>query len=281
MENGSNKNYFEELMERYKTDNLAAHITRQEFRDGISEFEKMKLDGGEGERDLSYNFTWGHTHDFGDFKVLGRMGNRHTRLFEHYSDFYNFPETVKGKRVLDIGVWTGGSSLVLAAMGAKEVVAIDEVAMYVDTLKFLAESFGVENITPLPQSLYRLLDASVEEAFGQAYEFEEKPFEVVHFAGVLYHLTDMIDGLRIIYEHMVPGGTLLMESHTIRGNDLYASYQGTKGWNWWFPTVPLVEKMLRDVGFEKIKRKMLPAPGRAVFVAERMEHKHLMRCGRP
>ena len=38
----------------------------------------------EYQRDLSIKFHWGHNHDFGDFGVKGRMGDRHITLLANF-----------------------------------------------------------------------------------------------------------------------------------------------------------------------------------------------------
>ena len=55
------------------------------------------------------------------------MGDRHLVLLARYmDDFGAFPRDLSGKRVLDIGCWSGGTSLLFSALGA-EVVAVEEV----------------------------------------------------------------------------------------------------------------------------------------------------------
>ena len=58
-------------------------------------------------------------------------------IIADFIDQFDFPEKLGGMRVLDIGAWTGGISLLLAAMGAK-VVALEEVVKYSNTVNYLA-----------------------------------------------------------------------------------------------------------------------------------------------
>ena len=81
----------------------------------------------EQQRDLSVKFHWGHNHDFGDFQLQGRMADRHIDLLANFISF--FPVSLayfQGKQVFDIGCWTGGTALLLAALGSN-VHAIEEV----------------------------------------------------------------------------------------------------------------------------------------------------------
>jgi hypothetical protein len=77
----------EELKRRFKvyqTSNLQG-ISTQEFshyiqsRIGIidAQSEGYSENELESQRDSSIKFYWGHNHDFGEFKLEGRMGERH------------------------------------------------------------------------------------------------------------------------------------------------------------------------------------------------------------
>ena len=85
-------------------------------------------------------------------------------------------------------------------MGAK-VVAIEEVAKYVDCLKYIRDAFDLENLEPRRLSLYDLTADEFQDAF-----------DIVLFAGVLYHLSDPVLGLRITFDALKPGGTVLLET---------------------------------------------------------------------
>ena len=118
----STEAHLHDLMKRYTTEHLMG-ITPEEFKAKIDEFlvlEDPNMEGyksEEAQRDLSVKFHWGHNHDFGDFKLEGRMGNRHIAVMRMFIDRFGLTMDLEGKRVLDIGPWTGGTSLLLAAMG--------------------------------------------------------------------------------------------------------------------------------------------------------------------
>ena len=115
--------------EVYKTSNLKG-INIEEFTKSIqsrvgaidAQVEGYSEDEIEKQRDLSIKFHWGHNHDFGDFKMKGRMGNRHIDLLANFINF--FPVSIddfKGKYVFDIGCWTGGTTLLLATLAKKNI----------------------------------------------------------------------------------------------------------------------------------------------------------------
>ena len=196
-------------------------------------------------------------------------------------EFEALPRDLTGKRILDIGCWTGGTTLLLAAMGA-EVIAIEEVKKYVDASNFLKESFALKNVTFLHSSLYKFTD---EEYFGA--------FDYVLFAGVVYHLTDPIVGARIAYNATKDGGYCLVESEAIPNNGSDIQFHGSDiiwggtreqlnrgGWNWFVPSPAIMAKWMREAGFVNVRENEVKPPrGRAFVVGMRDRHRDLNRAG--
>ncbi|WP_426415788.1 class I SAM-dependent methyltransferase [Aestuariirhabdus sp. LZHN29] len=209
----------------------------------------------EQQRDLSIKFHWGHDHDFGDFKIDGRMGNRHLYLFDKFLEL--FPLTVgsfENKHVLDIGCWTGGTTLLLSAISEK-VTAVEEVKKYADTTRYLSNAFGC-NAEVISESLY---DLNSERFYDQ--------FDCVYFPGVIYHLSDPVLALRILFNTLRIGGDILIETAGIQsdepicrfdGNYIYHQ-NGTReelnrgGWNYFIMSGPALERMMQEAGFEQIQ----------------------------
>jgi len=138
------------LMARYTTSHLRSDIEVADFRSRINEYLRLtdhameKYVDPARQRDLSVHFHWGHNHDFGTFRLRGRMGDRHIRLISRYAQMGAIPLDLAGASVFDIGCWTGGTSLLFAAMGAS-VYAIEEVRKYAECASYLAYAFGVED----------------------------------------------------------------------------------------------------------------------------------------
>jgi len=249
--------------EFYKTSNLKSKSIEEFSRhikskigiiDPIS--EGYSEDELERQRDLSVKFHWGHNHDFGEFKLEGSMGDRHIDLLTNF--IAHFPlslDDVKGKEVFDIGCWTGGTTLLLASL-KNRVFAIEEVKKYADMTSYLSESFGIDDtVSVKSMSIY---NCNSEEFYDR--------FDVVYFPGVIYHLSDPLLALRILYNSTKKGGIILIESAGINHAKSFCRFDGslihhlgTKerlnrvGWNLFMPSPSALLKMMREAGFDEIQ----------------------------
>lgn len=242
--------------------------------------EGYKEEECERQRDLSIKFHWGHDHDFGDFVLSGRMGDHHIRLIRDFCCLFPIGlEDFRDRDVLDIGCWTGGTSLMLTALGSR-VVAIEEVRKYAEMISFLSRSFGIDHaLRSVPQSLYAC----------NAEEFREQ-FDIVYFPGVLYHLSDPVVALRILYNACRVGGFILLQSQGIKHAKPYCRFEGSYiytggdesqlnrgGWNWFLPSCSAVCRMLREVGFEAITGRYL---GSTIYAyGKKTKRKAVCRAG--
>jgi len=246
-------------MSRYTTDYLVLGSAEEFERDirglvGVEDAEVEGYDDTLAQRDQSVKFYWGHNHDFGTFKMAGMMGDRHLTIV---GDFVDRGAEFKGKKVLDVGCWTGGTSLLLAGMGAT-VIAIEEVRKYADCIRFLVDSFGAGGRIGVQHcSLY---DA------GSGYAVtHDGTYDCVLLSGVLYHVSDPVLALRICYNRLGSGGQLLVESAGMVGDESVCRYSGPTqafggtiedrsraGWNWFTPTAKVLKQMLHDVGFAEV-----------------------------
>ncbi len=234
------------------------------------------------QRDLSGQFEWGHNHDFGSFYMPGLMGNRHIDILATFMSVYNAPQRdLRGKRVLDIGCWTGGTSLLLAAMGA-EVFAIEEVRKYADCANYLKKAFEIENLHVENRSLYSL----------DSREFFDR-FDMVMYFGVLYHVSDPILSLRIILNSLRDGGLCFLETRATPGKGRYCEYGirkdresriGSKpstllgGWAWFVPSLEALSGMMIDVGFQ-VRKATFHMDNRALALGMRDRHVDMLRAG--
>ncbi len=276
--------YFKNKMLNYQVKDLI-NVDFESFKRKIDDFLNLvdyKMEGFEDstmQRDLTIKFHWGHNHDFGKFALEGRMGDRHIYKLTIFKDIFNIlPNSLERKKFLDIGCWTGGTSLILTAMGA-EVIAIDEVNKYIESLKYLKHAFDIKNLYPRKLSLYECTLPELQNSF-----------DYILFVGVLYHVSDLIIALRILFNCLKDGGKILLETATINSNKTILTYEGPSeitrgskkdlsrgGWNWFIPSPLALVKMMEDVGFVNIKTKVIKS--RAFAIGERKSHVDMMRSG--
>ena len=246
------------LFAAYQVDNLAsidAATFYQHLQSQIGS-ENAQAEGYlenelDRQRHLSINFCWGHNHDFGDFQIEGKMGDRHINLLANFLTFFSMTTAdFKDKSVFDIGCWTGGTTLLLAALGSR-VTAIEEVNKYAKMVQFLIGSFDLDDrVTVKSQSLYEC----------NSEEFQER-FDIVYFPGVIYHLSDPVLALRILYNSLKIRGVILIESAGIDVPEPYCRFWGNKpvqkdqnsGWAWFWPSPSALSRMMKEAGFDDIK----------------------------
>jgi len=278
-------NHLQSLMSNYRTQNLV-NVDSESFKRRIDEFLQLQdYEIGahtdlKKQRDLAIRFHWGHSHDFGEFSLAGRMADRHIWLLAMFIDKLNaIPRSLDGMRVLDIGCWTGGTSLLLCAMGA-HVVAIEEVKKYTDCLNYLKFAFGIDNLEAKNLSLY---ECTMPDFQGS--------FDVVLFAGVLYHVTDPILALRITFNALKDGGVCLLETEVINSGRRILSYEGPTvftggsakdlsrtGWNWYIPSLATLHQMMIDVGYADVQASEVIGK-RAFAVGKRHVYTDMCRSG--
>ncbi|HEX8649818.1 MAG TPA: methyltransferase domain-containing protein [Pyrinomonadaceae bacterium] len=237
------------------------------------------------QRDMSIQFEWGHNHDFGAFSLQGAMRDRHIEVLATFMEECGVPErSLAGKRVLDIGCWTGGMSLLLAAMGA-QVFAIEEVRKYADCVNYMKNAFGLDNLTVENRSLYSLTDEKFYDRF-----------DIAIYSGVLYHVTDPVLSLRIVFNSLKDGGRCLLETMAREGKGSFCGYYGASdtlkrsadggpraGWNWFVPSLEAVSRLMTDVGFDvrhaTLHEGARAGARRALALGLREKHVDMLRAG--
>lgn len=278
--------YLKQLMVNNYTVSNLKNVAADHFYSHITSLQGQEDAAMEGytdptyQRDMSVQFQWGHNHDFGSFYMRGLMGNRHINILAAFMSEYGTPgRNLAGKTVLDIGCWTGGTSLLLAAMGAR-VFAIEEVRKYADCLNYLKDAFGLNNLQVENRSLYSL----------DSNEFADR-FDMVLYFGVLYHVTDPVLSLRIVFNCLKNGGICLLETMAVKGKGSYCEYWGAhetlskpkgkkprSGWTWFVPSLESLCRMMADVGFD-VRKATLHRDGRALALGIRHQHVDMLRAG--
>ena len=96
-------------------------------------------------------------------------------------------------------------------------------------------------------------------------------FDYAYCSGVIYHVTDPMLLLRILFAYLKPGGDVFIETKGTAGEGSICSYSGTleKGWNWFAPNETALGRWLVDAGFD----------AQSVRV-HRRDNGRLLACGR-
>lgn len=191
------------------------------------------------------------------------------------------PDDLSGLSVLDVGAWDGFFSFECERRRAERVVAADWFA-WREAARGSKASFELAR---------EALGSKVEDIEVRVEELSPErvgTFDLVLFAGVLYHVRDPLRALESVAS--VTKGRLLLETHVdlvLRRKPAAAFYPARElagdHTNWWGPNPPAVEGMLRATGFTDVV-KVFPRSrayelaravrrrsqqGRAVFHASR------------
>ena len=185
-------------------------------------------------------YGWGHTIDFGAFRKEGILGEEYLRLAGLLDHWGWWPKDLTGRIVADIGCFTGGLSLYLAARNCSLVYAVDEIPQHLQQCAYLAEVFEQNRIRPVEASVFSLLE-----------QIPEGSLDLILFSGVLYHLSDMLVGLYVLRRLLKPGSLLLIETNAVDDfKQSYANFGRFYAGMWWQPSGLCVQDMCEFMGFE-------------------------------
>lgn len=243
----------------------------------------FRLPPGDEKPKQASDIAWYHTIELPDGTVTPGLFD-HRALVPHYG----IPDSLSGKRALDVATFDGFWAFELERRGA-EVVALDldrvsqldlpgqaerqrrreqvDVAMGAG-FEFAQSALG-SRVARLAGSVYDLNPAD----FGS--------FDFVHVADLLLHLRSPIAALCAL--RSVTAGQLLLSDvfHpglSSQSGELLVEYAG--GWDdavWWLPSLEALAQMVADAGFDKVRlhatynlsrRGETAAYWRAVFKAQ-------------
>ena len=180
---------------------------------------------------------------------------------------YRVPESLEGKRVLDVGSWDGYWAFEALKRGAREVVAIDDFSDYLGSLdkrdRKAWENFDLcRSALGYAEDVCRRVEISVydvcEERLGS--------FDVVFFFGVLYHLRHpllALDKVSAICNEAIYVESAILDDYSPYRGGLGRGYPGPQmvmefypgkeygnnDSNWWVPTLLCMAKMIQASGF--------------------------------
>ncbi|MGI9600456.1 MAG: class I SAM-dependent methyltransferase [Acidimicrobiales bacterium] len=172
------------------------------------------------------------------------------------------PDSLAGRRVLDVGCSDGFYSFVCEQRGARVTAIDDESSM----LAGEGRRNGFETAAALRQSTVDYRVADVHNLAGSGIE---EGFDVILFVNVLYHLENPVLALRQLADVAAPGATLILKTYYrtdvrlwLRGRCLGFDLSSRPKWwffpgtelggdptNWWAPNRPALGALLTATGW--------------------------------
>ena len=200
---------------------------------------------------------WYHTLELPGLTTEGLFDMR------QYVPQYGLPDSLEGKRVLEIGTWDGFWAFELERRGAAEVIAID-----LDDEEDL--DWPPRRRTPNPDLVRgqgfrlakELLDSKVERVVRSVYHATPEDlgtFDLVFCGSVLLHLRDQLLALERIADLVKPGGVFVTAEEYEPVTDLVpfpaARFRGNrdKAVVFWIPNRRAWRQMLWYAGFDRVE----------------------------
>lgn len=151
---------------------------------------------------------------------------------------------LKNKIVADVGCSNGYYMFRMAHYQPRAVIGFEPYLHHYFTFRILNSFAGLEELRA------ELLGV---EHLG----FFKKSFDVLFLMGIVYHRISPIDSLKAVYESLKPGGSLIVESQAIPGEDpvalfpekRYAKVPGT----YFVPTASCLKNWLSRTGFSDVE----------------------------
>jgi SAM-dependent methyltransferase len=207
------------------------------------------------------------------------MQNRHLSLAAEFIEGFGLSDLhFNGKAILDVGCWTGGTTLSLKMLGAGHITALEEVRKYADAADVLVRDiYGFSDVDFKGISLY---------------DFGEGVYDTVYIPGVVYHLSDPVLALRRLFNRIRDGGEIFVESAGIEGDGPMCWFKGNQqhfggsekklsrgGWAWFWPTASCLGQWMYEAGFRDIRVFMSSASNRVFGYGRRTEYRDITRAG--
>lgn len=151
---------------------------------------------------------------------------------------------LQDRLVLDVGCGNGYHCWRMAAAGARAVIGLDPVLLY------LMQYFAIQHFVQAPNVFVLPLRLEALPSGVQA-------FDTVFSMGVLYHQRSPLQHLSDLRACLQPGGELVLETLVIEGDmqqllvpkDRYARMKNV----WFIPSVAMLEIWLQRTGFQNIR----------------------------
>ena len=187
-----------------------------------------------------------------------------------------FPESLAGKRCLDVGTFNGFWAFEMERRGAEQVVAIDVLEPRAWDWPARAEQQTIDAIATRQAGgrgfdiAKRELGSAVERLDRSVYELDPDElgtFDVVYLGSLLIHLRDPVralervravcSGTLIVVDGIDPFLSLVMRRRPV------ATLEGLARPWWWYPNVAALVRMVEGAGFDLVSppRRLYVPPG--------------------
>lgn len=190
-----------------------------------------------------------------------------------------FPDSLKGKNVLDVGANAGFFSISASRLGAEKVIALEIIPEYIEQGEFCSSVWNA-NVE------YRSVDIDEIEKL-------DTRFDVIIFLAILYHLKNPLKTLETVGK--VCSDAIVLETEVVppdERNAIYARW-GRRGVtpitrlntgfmkfiesdelnddpsNWWIPDIEALMGMMRVAGFKYFSEPIYHTEGRVILVASK------------
>jgi tRNA (mo5U34)-methyltransferase len=201
-------------------------------------------------------WPWYHTIELPDGTVTPGIWD-HRPLVPHYG----LPDSLQGKRALDVGTADGFWAFEMERRGAS-VVALDLPRLSEWDLPpqvkqaIIAEGLDVEPGSNF-QYAARALGSKVERVVSSVYRLKPSElgtFDFVHAGDILVHLESPIAALRSL-RGVTDGTALFVDAIDpgLQGETLTRYLGGWEHSTWWFPSIDTLAQMILDAGFSSVR----------------------------
>ena len=207
-------------------------------------------------------FPWYHTIELpGGLATPGFFDHR--PLVPHYG----LPDSLAGKRAIDVACFDGFWAFQLEDRGAAEVMAIDlDRASQTDMPPAARELIVQRGIDMQFGRGFAMAKearhSQVERKVCSVYDLDPAEigtFDFVHMADVLLHLERPLEALRHLRSITAPDGqALIADSINLGVEGTFTEYLG--GWHgvvWWRPSVDTLAQMVIDAGFTSVELRQI------------------------
>jgi tRNA (mo5U34)-methyltransferase len=209
---------------------------------------------------------WWHSIDVGQSIVTS--GAKRSEQLRAELQSFRFPD-LAGKSFLDIGAWDGYFSFAAERLGARPVVALDHYVWSWDPRPDLPRADLPDKKRGIDIAR-EALGSEVEARVGNFMTMDLNDlgqFDVVLFAGVLYHLQSPLDALRrvaSVTRELAVIETAAVDVSGLEDRALCEFYEseelGGDPTNWWAPNAAALRGLCRAAGFNDATTFESPRP---------------------